>query len=124
MALNQLQTHLCGKTIARASSNLTSFSLAFTDGSALLCQTSKNAGERKIITSLQSTDELPQIADAVCTVDWGWIYHSRVDRIKLEDDCIELTLSPAGPIKITLGMWQGSPFLCFHPVRAAQSTKS
>ena len=64
---------------------------------------------------------LPQLEDAVCTVDWSWIVGSTVRAASLAEGRLRIELEPAGPLTVSAALWQGAPFLAFQPYRAPAS---
>ena len=106
-----------GRRVASASSSLTLFSLALDDGRGLLAEASGDASAAAVTLSLLPLDALPQLAEAVCAVDWSWIVDATVRTATLADDQLHLELDPVGPLTVSAALWQGTPFLAFQPYR-------
>lgn len=106
-----------GKRIKSATSSLSSFSIELEDGSALLANADRADGEPAIRVTSVAASSLPELADAVCSVDWSWICGSTLKKATLHSQQLKLELDPAGPLTISLAVWQGSPFLSFQPFR-------
>ncbi len=113
----QLNQKLRSKVIASAASSLTQFAIKFEDGTGLLCEVSDGAQNSDIITRLMPADELPEIGDAICKVEWAWISSSKVESITKVSGNIEFQLSPAGKLNVLAQLWKGSPFLAFMPYK-------
>jgi hypothetical protein len=109
---------LSGKTIKAAFSSLTNFACEFDDGSGLLLEAAEGPTPR-IDGNLVEANALPRDNDAVCRVDWSWIVGSKINRAKLTENAAQLQLDKAGPLTISVQMWQGKPFLAFQPFRPA-----
>ena len=112
--------NLKGVPIKAASSSLNSFAVEFADGNALLAQA--EGDEPGVCLSLVKSSTLPQLSEAVCAVDWSWIVGSTIARGTLSSVRLSLVLDPVGPLSISAGSWQGSPFLSFMPYRAPRAT--
>jgi hypothetical protein len=62
---------------------------------------------------------VPSLSEAVCSVDWSWINGSVFEDVQLSATAVRFKLNPAGPLTISSGAWQGSPFLSFMPYKPA-----
>ncbi len=113
----ELNQKLKGKIIASAASSLTDFAVKFEDGTGLLCHVNNNPDSTNITTSLISADELPEIGDAICKVEWAWIASSKVESLTKVSGSIKFQLNPAGELTILAQLWKGSPFLAFMPYK-------
>lgn len=112
------QLQIEGKLITEASSTLTTFACKFADGRGLLIEAKTENGPAPSLTGIViAASELPTASDAVCKVDWSWIYGSQVVAARIEKTDAKLQLDKAGPLTISLQMWQGKPFLAFQPYR-------
>lgn len=111
---------LKGRRIAAADSSLTCFAVKFEDGSAVLFEALGDAGDCFVGARVMGSSELPVVSEAVCSVDWGWIGGSAIDSTAFSGNQVSLTLSPAGPLSVSALLWQGKPFLAFHPFRPAR----
>lgn len=111
----QTLQQLVGKSIKSASSSLNSFTIEFTDGQGIALTPRGTLTDPQVTMSLVSADELPKSTEAVCSVDWSWIYGSTIESAKNSDGRIHLKLNPAGPLNIWSAFWQGKPFLAFQP---------
>lgn len=113
----ELSQKLKDKVIASATSSLTAFAVKFEDGTGLLIEVDGTPDNPLIETKLMSADELPNIGDAVCKVEWAWIVSSKIDSITRLAGSIKMNLLPAGPLTILAQVWKGSLFLSFMPYR-------
>lgn len=111
-------TQLQNKVIRAAFSSLTNFSCEFTDGTGLVLE-AVDPSAPKVEAKVVSADSLPRESDAVCKVDWSWIVGSNIKDAKLSDKAVQLQLDAAGPLAISVQVWQGKPFLAFQPFRPA-----
>lgn len=109
---------IVGLSVVRATSALNSFSCELENGHALLVEASGDAEKSYLRISTPSSRNLPEEKDAVCAVDWSWIYGSRIESINVSDGSVNMKLNPAGPLSIALHLWQGKPFLAFQPYKS------
>jgi hypothetical protein len=106
---------LSGQTITWANSSLKNFSLRFDSNLGLIV----NAVDGPAVdANIVDSEALPQASDAVCSVDWSWIYGSTIKSIGVQNGLVRLILDPVGPVLISCAVWQGSPFLSFQPYKA------
>lgn len=112
---NETLSKLVGKSIKSASSNLNSFTIEFNDGNGLAVTPEGSIEEPQVNVSLVTAGNLPKSSEAVCSVDWSWIYGSKVESATTSNGRILLKLSPAGPLNVWSAFWQGKPFLAFQP---------
>jgi hypothetical protein len=110
-----------GARIVGAGSALTCFAAELHDGSGLLVEAQGDDKAAEVAVSTPPASALPRLADAVCTVDWGWILGSTIRQATLAEGKLRLELEPAGPLTVSAAVWQGAPFLAFQPYRAPQS---
>jgi hypothetical protein len=110
---------ILGKKIQQASSALTSFAVKFDDGTGVIFDAVQPASPM-VAAKTVSADQLPNLEEAVCSVDWSWIYGSTVDDAKEAGSSVRLQLNSAGPLTIGSALWEGKPFLSFQPFRPAK----
>lgn len=112
---------LIGAKVLAAFSSLTTFSCEFDNGKALLLEALEGtASGVGIGARVVDVAEMPREMDAVCRVDWTWIYGSALSRLATNAGAAKLELSDAGPLTISVQVWQGKPFLAFQPFRPAK----
>lgn len=111
---------IIGKQITAAQSSLNSYSLAFADGSGILIEACGGQEDAHIAVTALALADLPSLAEAVCAVDWSWIQQSKIVTANFGFERIQLKLDPAGPLNISLGIWQTKPFLTFMPYKPAK----
>ncbi|MBS2001026.1 MAG: hypothetical protein JST44_05930 [Cyanobacteria bacterium SZAS LIN-5] len=109
-------TTLIGKRISKATSSLKNFSIHFEGEHGL--QMDSLEGPRISAKVVPNTD-LPVPTEAVCAVDWSWIYKSQLKSITVHGPVVKLELDGIGPLVVTAGSWQGSSFLGFQPYKPA-----
>jgi hypothetical protein len=110
------ENQVLGKTIKDALSSLTTFSCEFTDGTALLLQAADFINP-SIGSKVVPVSEMPRDADAVCKVDWGWIVGSKIENFRQDKKTAKFQLDKAGPLTISVQVWQNKPFLAFQPYK-------
>jgi len=114
---------LTGAIIQSAQSSLDTFVISFHDGRGLILE----ARLPDIDATISSADKLPHLSEAVCSVDWSWIYGSKIVKVEcvhsvhVEAMAVRLILDPVGPININVASWQGKPFLSFMPYKDPRS---
>ncbi len=113
---------LYGKKIVRAESSLQNFSVEVEGATGLNLQALNQSGRMFLSASVVDSSDLPKLSEAVCSVDWSWIYGSVVREIILATGTVRLNLQPVGPVNISLSVWQGSPFLAFQPFRPSNKS--
>ena len=106
---------IVGKSIESATSSLNSFTVAFSNGDGIALSPYGTIEEPGLHISLLPASQLPKATEAVCSVDWSWIYGSKIEAASDSNGCLQLKLNPAGPLKIWSAHWQGKPFLAFQP---------
>jgi hypothetical protein len=126
---NQISTELAGATLTSAASSLHSFGLNFADGRGLLLTAAVEAGDKKmniadelsIDSVIKPVSEMPKLAEAVCSVDWSWIYGAKLLSVSAlsgpRGKTIVLKFDTVGPITVSVGAWEGKPFLSFMPYK-------
>jgi hypothetical protein len=114
---------LAGAKVTRAQSSLDSFALIFEDGRGLLMNGVAEDGECRISVKVLDGREIAPPAEAVCAVDWSWIYGQTVvpggvkQVSSIQGTAVKLTLTGVGTITVAAGIWQGKPFLSFMPYK-------
>jgi hypothetical protein len=115
-----IQALVQGKIISAARSSLNCFVLEFNDGNGIAISVTSNGepqAQAKIQIEHKLIAELPQISEAVCKVDWQWIYNSTIKSVKPSSTGVNFELNPAGPLLVATGLWQDSPYLYFQPYK-------
>jgi hypothetical protein len=110
---------IIGKKVENASSALTSFAVKFDDGTGVIFDAVEPASPT-VSAKTVGASELPDLEEAVCSVDWGWICGSTVQDAQGLGPAVRLILSNAGPLSIGSALWEGKPFLSFQPFRPAK----
>ena len=106
-----------GRRVERASSSLTLFAVALDQGAGLLAE-ARQVGDAPVVgVSAPPASALPELDEAVCAVDWGWIAGSTIRGASLQGGQLRLDLDPAGPLTVSAAIWQQAPFLAFQPYR-------
>jgi hypothetical protein len=109
---------LSGAKIASANSSLSNLAIALEDGRGISLVAAIDDGELSIDASIVQAKDLPALSEAVCSVDWTWIKGSVIKQATASSKIFKLHLDPAGPLTVSVAVWQGSPFLSFMPFRA------
>jgi hypothetical protein len=104
--------------VVSACSSLTRFACEFDNGKGLLLEAAETAEGPSLISKVLPANELPQDADAVCKVDWSWIYGHALRTLVTTRGASKLDLAGVGPLTVSVQTWQGKPFLAFQPFRA------
>ncbi len=127
--MNNLNTEFQGAELKAAESSLHSFGLTFANGKGLLLSATLEEGdsamnladELTIATEIKPAEAMPKLAEAVCSVDWSWIYGSKLVSITKQTGprgaAVVIKLDPVGPITVSVGAWEGKPFLSFMPYK-------
>ncbi|MBU6450660.1 MAG: hypothetical protein KGS72_02700 [Cyanobacteria bacterium REEB67] len=115
-------TALEGARIKAAQSSLDSFVVFFEDGRGLMLKATADEEECGISAAVLDANQIEAAADAVCAVDWSWIYGQNVlpggvRASRGMHPTVRLTLSGVGTITIAVALWQGKPFLSFMPYK-------
>lgn len=113
-------TSLISGSVKNASSSLRNFTVELGDGRGISIEAVEADGSPSVRLSVIPASQLPSLNEAVCSVDWSWIYESVIKAVSVSPSAVRLQLDPVGPIVISVGMWQGSPFLSFQPFRPAK----
>lgn len=106
-----------GKRIKAAESSLKNFTIEFEGGVGLSIEASGEKDAPAIMLTALAAENLPRLSEAVCSVDWTWIYGSSIKRSTGASSYVKFELDPAGPLNVGVSVWQGSPFLSFQPFR-------
>lgn len=106
---------LIGKRVISASSSLKNFSIELDGGVGLRLDAAPGP---LLAVEIVASADLPKQTEAVCSVDWSWIYQATIKNLTVSSNVLKLELDPVGPITISAGTWQGSPFLSFQPYKA------
>lgn len=123
MTAQQSPEALLDAKVVAAYSSLTNFSCEFDNGKGLRVDAIRNPsgqGAAKVRISVVTAAELERAADAVCRVDWTWIYGKAVLGLLTYADAAQLELSDIGKLTVSAQMWQDKPFLAFQPYRPAK----
>lgn len=110
---------IIGKKIENASSALTSFAVKFDDETGVIFDAVQPASPTVAAKTVDAS-ELPNLEEAVCSVDWSWICGSTVREAVGAGPGVRLILDSAGPLSIGTALWEGKPFLSFQPFRPAK----
>jgi hypothetical protein len=112
---------LRGEKIVKASSSLSNFSIEFESGLGLSVDAIMDDEEVGLQLEVIDSSDLAEGSDAVCAVDWTWICKSVIKNLstnRANPTNLRLELDPVGPLAISVGLWQGKPFLSFQPYKA------
>jgi len=109
-----------GTTVVRATSSLRNFAIELSDGNGVSMEAVDDEGSPAIVIRMLSAKALPQLNEAVCSVDWSWIYGLTIKQVSVSEKLIRFQIDSIGPLNISVGTWQGSPFLSFQPFRSAK----
>jgi hypothetical protein len=111
--------NVLGAKVTAAFSSLTTFSCELDNGKGLMIEAVEGtSGGAGISVQVVDAAQLPREMDAVCQVDWTWIYGSAVQRFATTAGAAKFDLNDAGPLTVSVQLWQGKPFLAFQPFRA------
>ena len=113
---------LDGARVKAAQSSLDSFVVFFEDGRGLVLKATADEDECGINAAVIDAGQIESAADAVCAVDWSWIYGQTVlpggvRASRGMHPTVRLTLSGVGTITIAVALWQGKPVLSFMPYK-------
>jgi hypothetical protein len=114
------RSSIVGAKLEAASSSLKNFAIKLPDGRGISIEARDVDGDPEISVSLVKASELPKLNEAVCSVDWSWIVGSTVSDITVSAKMVRFSFDPAGPLNVSVGTWQGSPFLSFQPFRPSK----
>ena len=108
-----------GQRIVSAQSSLKSFSMALDNGLGISLDAIDGANGPTISVTMPTADSLAKPTEAVCAVDWSWIYTSTIKSIESDGSGtrVAFKLDPAGPLAVIASSWQGSAFLGFQPFK-------
>lgn len=128
-SVSSISSALAGATLVSAASSLHSFGLNFADGRGLLLTAAVEEGdsamniadELTINSEIRALNDMPKLAEAVCSVDWSWIYGAKLLAVSSlsgpRGKTIVLKFDKVGPITVSVGAWEGKPFLSFMPYK-------
>lgn len=113
-----------GETIASCASALDVFCFWFKSGEGLVLKAEKDesdgiVNEINIGIYTLGADAMPSPGQAVCSVDWSWIYNKEIlslDKSSVPSPTVKLKLDNV-TITVSVGIWQGKPFLSFMPYK-------
>jgi|JI6StandDraft_1071083.scaffolds.fasta_scaffold00026_45 hypothetical protein len=126
---SNISSELAGATLVSAASSLHSFGLNFADGRGLLLTAAVEEGDSEmsiadeltIDSVIRPVSDMPKLAEAVCSVDWSWIYGAKLLVVSAlsgpRGKTIVLKFDTVGPITVSVGAWEGKPFLSFMPYK-------
>jgi|SRR5215470_7897844 len=112
---SELLAELVGEQIRAAKSSLTCFAVAVGETGGLLVEAAGDSQAPRVSITLCQAQALPQLSEAVCTVDWSWIVGSTIRAVWLTSSQIHLDLDPVGPLDVSALVWNRAPFLAFRP---------
>ncbi len=113
---------LAGKKLISACSSLKNFSVEFESGIGLRIDAAMDEDEPVLQASVVQPDTLPKSSDAVCSVDWRWIYGSTIKKFAVSSNVVRFELDKVGPLVVSAGVWKAEPFLSFQPFKAPLKT--
>lgn len=111
-------SEIVGRQVLRASSSLNLFALELSGDRALVLEAKMDGTDAVIEPSIVSAAEMPLSKEAVCAVDWSWIYGSTISQVAAGEEQVRITFVPQGPVTVSVAVWQGKPFLSFMPYKA------
>lgn len=121
LAPEQVQRLVKGERLLRAQSSLGAFSIYFESERALVLKASMSEFGPDIEVELKPSALVPEQSEAVCSVDWSWIYGRTVESLKKRSAGMGvsygLDLSEGLVITASVGLWEGKPFLSFMPYK-------
>lgn len=110
-----------GQVLSKAQSSLKAFAIYFESGNALLLSGVKGEEGPDIEAVVKPSSQVPEQSEAVCSVDWSWIYGKTVENCVRINDAggvrYRLMLKGGPTITISVGLWQGDTFLSFMPYK-------
>lgn len=107
---------LLGAAVVSAQSSLNSFGITFDNDLGLVLEAMVEEGDLMIGWKIIPAKAMPRLSEAVCSVDWSWIYGKTLDGFE-RGDSFRLELAGIGKITVSVGAWQGKPFLSFMPYK-------
>ena len=112
-------TVLTGEVVTKAQSSLKAFAIYLESGKAILFTAETVGGAMKVAMAVKPAQDVPEQSEAVCSVDWSWIYGRQVKGVagSPRGDYYKLDLGDGLVITISCGMWQGDGFLSFMPYK-------
>jgi hypothetical protein len=121
VAIQSFENVLDAKVVA-AFSSLNTFSCELSNGKGVVIEAVDGGDPSEAGVNVQVVESaaLPREMDAVCRVDWTWIYGSAIKKLATTSGAVRFDLSEAGPLTISAQVWQGKPFLAFQPYKPAK----
>lgn len=113
-----------GETIESCASALDLFCFWLKGGEGLILKAEKDESDG-IVNELNigiyalNASAMPRPGQAVCSVDWSWIYGKEIlslDKSNLPSPAVKLKLDSV-TVTVSVGIWQGKPFLSFMPYK-------
>ena len=108
---------LRGKKLVSACSSLKNFSIEFEGAVGLSIDAVMDEDESRLQLTVVDAAKLPKASDAVCSVDWSWIYGSSVTKLAFSGSAVRFELGTLGPLVVSAGVWKAEPFLSFQPFK-------
>jgi hypothetical protein len=99
---------LAGKKLISACSSLKNFSMEFESGLGLRIDASMDEDEPVLSAIVVEAHTLPKASDAVCSVDWTWIYGSNIKKYGVSSNFVKFELDGIGPLTVSAGVWSRS----------------
>lgn len=109
---------IVGSKVVRASSSLNLFAIELSGERALVLEAQLDGTDAVITPSVVPASDMPFSKEAVCAVDWSWIYGSSISQVSISEEQVKLSFDPQGPVTVAVSVWQGKPFLSFMPYKA------
>lgn len=112
---------LKGQKIIKAQSSLNAFAIYFASGKALLISAVDDELGPDVDFEVKGADSVPEQNEAVCSVDWSWIYGKEVQSVSRGrggyGPSIRMDLGNNLVITTSVGIWDGKAFLSFMPFK-------
>lgn len=112
---------LKGQKIVKAQSSLNAFAIYFASGKALLISAVDDELGPDVDFEVKGADSVPEQNEAVCSVDWSWIYGKEVQSVSRGrggyGPSIRMDLGNNLVITTSVGIWDGKAFLSFMPFK-------
>ncbi|MBK7749234.1 MAG: hypothetical protein IPI39_18510 [Candidatus Obscuribacter sp.] len=112
---------LKGQKIVKAQSSLNAFAIYFASGKALLISAVDDELGPDVDFEVKGAGSVPEQNEAVCSVDWSWIYGKEVQSVSRGrggyGPSIRMDLGNNLVITTSVGIWDGKAFLSFMPFK-------
>lgn len=124
----ELTQSLIGLSVIKALSSLRIFVLYFEDGRALVLDAvdAADALGPDIDCRVLPSAEVEAPDEAVCAVDWSWIYGKTLNSVERGSGgygpAIRLNLAGT-TVTTSVGLWEGKAFLSFMPYKDPQGRR-